>query len=48
LGLGLTIVRYLVEVHGGIISAESKGEGTGATFTVTLPDPADRSHQEAV
>jgi len=48
LGLGLTIVRYLVEVHGGLISAESKGEGAGATFTVTLPDPADRSHREAV
>jgi signal transduction histidine kinase len=48
LGLGLTIVRYLVEVHGGLISAESKGAGTGATFTVTLPDPADRSQQEAV
>src|SRR5215831_882069 len=48
LGLGLAIVRYLVEVHGGLISAESKGEGTGATFTVTLPEPADRSHREAV
>jgi signal transduction histidine kinase len=48
LGLGLTIVRYLVEVHGGLISVESKGEGAGATFTVTLPDTEDRSHQEAV
>jgi signal transduction histidine kinase len=48
LGLGLTIVRYLVEVHGGLVSAESKGEGAGATFTVTLPEPADRSHRQAV
>ena len=48
LGLGLTIVRYLVEVHGGLVSAESKGEGAGATFTVTLPEPVDRSHREAV
>jgi signal transduction histidine kinase len=48
LGLGLTIVRYLVEVHGGLISAESKGEGAGATFTVTLPNPADCSNREAV
>jgi signal transduction histidine kinase len=48
LGLGLTIVRYLVEVHGGLVSAESKGEGAGATFTVTLPEPADRSQREAV
>ena len=37
LGLGLSIVRHLVEVHGGTIRAESPGEGQGATFTVTLP-----------
>ncbi len=37
LGLGLTIVRHLVEVHGGAVKAESPGEGQGATFTVTLP-----------
>ena len=37
LGLGLAIVRHLVELHGGTITAESKGEGRGATFTVTLP-----------
>ena len=37
LGLGLSIVRHLVEVHGGTIRAESPGEGLGATFTVTLP-----------
>jgi len=37
LGLGLAIVRHLVELHGGTIQAESKGEGMGATFTVRLP-----------
>ncbi|MBD0334237.1 MAG: response regulator [Cyanobacteria bacterium Co-bin13] len=37
LGLGLAIVRHLVELHGGIITAESPGEGQGATFTVRLP-----------
>jgi signal transduction histidine kinase/CheY-like chemotaxis protein len=37
LGLGLAIVRHLVELHSGSICAESPGEGHGATFTVTLP-----------
>jgi len=37
LGLGLAIVRQLVEAHGGIITADSPGEGLGATFTVRLP-----------
>lgn len=37
LGLGLAISRQLVEVHGGMISANSPGEGQGATFTVRLP-----------
>ncbi|MHC5769679.1 MAG: PAS domain-containing protein [Nostoc sp.] len=37
LGLGLAIVRQLVEAHGGTIMADSAGEGLGATFTVQLP-----------
>jgi signal transduction histidine kinase/response regulator RpfG family c-di-GMP phosphodiesterase len=37
LGLGLAIVRHLVELHGGSVSAESQGHGLGATFTVSFP-----------
>lgn len=37
LGLGLAIVRQLVELHGGTIKVESAGEGQGATFTLRLP-----------
>ena len=37
LGLGLSIARHLVELHGGVIEAGSEGEGCGATFTVTFP-----------
>lgn len=37
LGLGLAIARYIVELHGGTIRAESAGKGQGATFTIRLP-----------
>ncbi|HEU5133289.1 MAG TPA: ATP-binding protein, partial [Pyrinomonadaceae bacterium] len=37
LGLGLSIVRQLVDLHGGNVSVESEGEGKGATFTIMLP-----------
>ncbi|RKH59057.1 hybrid sensor histidine kinase/response regulator [Corallococcus llansteffanensis] len=37
LGLGLSIVRHLVELHGGTVSAASEGQGQGSTFTVFLP-----------
>jgi PAS domain S-box-containing protein len=55
LGLGLSIVRHLVELHGGTVRADSAGEGKGSTFTVTLPvapvymetDAGERVHPAA-
>src|SRR5262249_31400182 len=55
LGLGLAIVRHLVELHGGNVTADSPGEGKGATFIVRLPlmvvhvrqDPGQRIHPRA-
>jgi CheY-like chemotaxis protein len=49
LGLGLAIVRYLVELHGGTVRAESAGEGQGAKFIVRLPViSVAKSHQTHV
>ena len=46
LGLGLAIVRHLVELHGGAVQATSAGPGQGATFTVTLPLTDERPARE--
>jgi signal transduction histidine kinase len=56
LGIGLNIVRHIVQLHGGDVTAESLGRGRGATFTITMPraavvrssnaePPSDRSDQ---
>ena len=47
LGLGLAIVRHLVELHGGVISAENLDSGSGAVFTVQLPLPSTELKLEA-
>jgi PAS domain S-box-containing protein len=55
LGLGLALVKHFVELHGGNVTAQSPGEGKGATFIVTLPltiaeisaGPAPREHPTA-
>jgi PAS domain S-box-containing protein len=48
LGLGLSIVRYIIEAHGGTVAAESEGPGKGTTFTVTLPVHAMSANEGAV
>ena len=45
LGLGMAITRHLAELHGGEITADSEGEGKGATFTLTLPLRAVRTEE---
>ena len=46
-GLGLTIVRRLVELHGGIVRAESEGENRGSRFTFTVPIATEPVRKEA-
>ncbi|WNZ27146.1 PAS domain S-box protein [Leptolyngbya sp. NK1-12] len=47
LGLGLAIVRHLVELHGGTVAASSQGEGLGSTFVVKLPLLERTENQQA-
>jgi PAS domain S-box-containing protein len=46
LGLGLAIVNYLTELHGGTVSVSSDGEGKGATFTIELPAATETEREE--
>lgn len=47
LGLGLSIVRHIAEMHGGSVQVASDGEGCGATFTVRLPLAANSAPRES-
>ncbi|HKP47654.1 MAG TPA: PAS domain S-box protein, partial [Pyrinomonadaceae bacterium] len=48
LGLGLAIVRHLVELHGGTIGVENRNEESGAVFTIRLPLPSGELHPESL
>jgi CheY-like chemotaxis protein len=48
LGLGLAIVRHLVELHGGTIGAENRTDRTGAVFTISLPLPSGELRLETL
>ena len=48
LGLGLSIAKHLIELHGGTIAAASAGDGTGATFSVRLPIAVAKPRAEGV
>jgi PAS domain S-box-containing protein len=48
LGLGLAIVRHLVELHGGTIAVENRDDGSGASFTIRLPLPSGELRPEAL